>query len=166
MTLKQKEHYLDGGMFSAIYNPTITNDLREANKLMVGKIIEVHQNIVITPILEIPQYLGDFRFNSSEIDGWIPESDLEDLKILNEFSSYKESLPQYIYKMIVHTDESVRKLFGKITLDIPYCSYRSYSTEADQFVLEHLTEGIKEVEVFKFTWKGEDIDQINWKKLR
>lgn len=163
MNKTQLEHYLAGGKFKGIYNPK-SLDIDTESMLKIGNEIEVFQNMIITPIVDIEKWKGQFRFNSDSIYGWFPEEDVDDLEIISDFKYDIKSLPVYMYKMTYLNKDSIRSNFGKGNFSIPLIVSREYSSEKDEYVLNELSSPKADI-VEKFVWNGELIDEIKWKGI-
>ena len=164
MTEKQFNHYIKGGMFNATYNPKVTSDIDASSKLKIGKKIVVYQNTQIAPLQEYPQYRGQHAFSSREIFGWFPEEDIEDLEIIDEFIEFPEPLPVYMYALTFLKQEKIEPNYGKGTgIEVPYTSYREYSTKQDSHVL-HLTNPVAD-KIEKYVWQGKYGEKIKWKTI-
>jgi hypothetical protein len=163
MTKKQIKHYLKGGKFNAIYNPTKLNIAVES-RLQIGNIIVVHQNMIITPILSIKEYEGQHAFNCDSIAGWFPEEDIKHLEIIDEFIDTPEKLPHYMYKLHYSTKEQLTGNFGNAGMDLslPYTTGREYSNEMDSYIKMLSTPAADKIE--KAIYTGET-EEVTWETI-
>lgn len=133
MTPEQRKHYLNGGKFSATYNP-LSMDLSGETKAVIGTKITVYQNCVNSPILE-DTFNGQFRFNSPSIHGWLPEEDVTDLEIIDEFIDFPEkSTKKFNYRLTYTDEKKLFQNFGKGNWKVPMVVYRSFDEESDEYV--------------------------------
>lgn len=130
MDKAQKLHYLKGGKFKAIYNPA-TLDISEESKNKIGKLIQVYQNCLNTPLPN-----GQFRFNSPSIHGYFPEEDIEIVDTLNEFIDFPEPTTKYCYRFTYTNPKTIFSNFGKGNFPSPLIVFREYNFESDEYVLK------------------------------
>lgn len=175
MNKEQFEHYIKGGMFKGIYNPKITFDLSQRNLILMREEIQLSQNLQICPIQDgeyrssssgKSRYVGQFRFNSDQIDGMFPEEDIENLEIINEFVDNVEPLPVHMFKLVFDSREVIMEVFGNAgkKLPCPMTSFRNFTPEGNP------TEHIKRIssgasEIFRYLWKGDYEEKIKWKLI-
>ena len=159
MTKKQLIHYLKGGKFTAIYNPTKL-DISFQSKQMIGKEIIVYQNMIVSPIIHISEYEGQHAFNSENIYGWFPEEDIKIINIIDDFIA-PESLPKYMYKLHYTKENKIEGNFGKNqSLKVPFFVGIEYSWEMDGYVLSLSNPQACKIE--KAVWNGEKYKNIKW----
>jgi len=142
MNKEQHEHYMKGGMFTAMYSPKVTYDLDVENRLMIGQEITCYQNYLITPGGNLPQkYPNQHMFSSRDIRGYFPEEDIEILRTIDDYLEYPEELPMYVYRMTYTTEEQIVGNFGKWEnkIGLPLIVERSYPMERDDYVLNELS---------------------------
>lgn len=165
MTKDQFEHYSKGGLFKALYWPSITHDLESGSKMYIGQTLIVYPNIVMSPILE-ETYNNQFRFNAAEIYGWFPEEDIKDLEIMDEYMEDRAIVtPQHLYQIVYTTKEKLVPNFGKGYEDkpLPFKVYREYSHPADDYVRK-LSDPPAD-ELYKYVWQGAYKELIKWKPI-
>lgn len=162
MTKKQLQHYLSGGHFLAKYNP-IKMDIPQTAKSYIGKKIIIWQNMLTTPIIDIKDWLGQFRFNSDKISGWFPEEDITILEILDDYKDFPEPLSKYMYRLTYTKQEKLFNNFGTGSWKIPMIVGREYSTEQDAYIMKLSKPQACKIE--KFVWNGEEINNIKWKTI-
>lgn len=164
MNKKELEHYLKGGKFTCIYNPKMM-DIDTNSKSFIGKTITVWQNIVVNPIIEYKEFVGQHAFNTDEIHGWFPEEDIKDLTIIDEFIDNPELLPKYMYRLYYSTKEQLEGNFGTgYDIELPYVSGREYDYDEDEYVKNLSNPAADKIE--KAIWNGEAYEDIKWEELK
>lgn len=162
MDKNQLEHYLKGGMFSGIFNPKVL-DIIEKDKKQIGKTMVFYQNVLISPILQTDR-IGQFRFNSIELFGWVPEEDIENLTIIDKYKEHVEKLPVYIYALKYTDETKLLPNFGNNhNLKVPCIVYRECSVESDDYI-QSLSKPQAD-EILKAIWNGEEVEKIKWTKI-
>ena len=162
MNKEQKEHYLKGGRFKAIYNPK-SLDISNESKQYIGKSVIIEQNIIITPLITPEKFAGQHAFNCSDIYGWSPEEDFDNIEIIDDYKDNIESLPQYMYKLHYLKQEKLEPNFGKGNWKIPMIVGREYGHNADNYIMSLSKPQACKIE--KAVWNGEDYKDIKWKTL-
>ena len=160
MTKEQLIHYLDGGIFTATYSPIVKHDLPTANIILDGQTIRVSQNMMINPLITPIEYQGQHAFDGEQIYGWIPEQDLKDLVILDEFLEHCQDMPQFLYKLIYMKKDQLMANFGVGDYKVPMTVSREFSYENDKYIL-----GLSKPQasmILKAMWNGEPFDEIKW----
>ena len=141
MTKEQIKHYLKGGKFTAVFKPVML-DLSEENKEQIGKQVECHQNVEVSPVREEEYspdvWVGQHRFDTDLITGYVLEEDLSELTIVNEFIDTPEMLPVHQYNMIFTTREQLVANFGNDVKDtpLPYIAVRNYGRNMDEYIIK------------------------------
>lgn len=162
MTKEQIEHYRKGGVFMATYMPKVTSDLRE-NVNEVGKRLKVWQNVISSILVTPKEYEGQFPFNADEVYGWIPEQDLDNLEMIDEF--YESIVPygkRYLYRLYHNTQESVNANFGK-GYTAPMVVGRQYASQIDDYVMKLSSPQADKIE--RAVWNGEQFDELKWDNM-
>jgi len=159
MTKEQFEHYLKGGVFTAIYAPK-SLDIDQASKHFIGHPILVHQNMINNPLQSPEIYKGQHAFNSNVIGGWFPEEDILGLEIVNDFIDQVAPLPVYMYRLIYEERNQIMENFGKIIADLPFIVTREYGSDMDSYVKKLSNPQATLIE--KCIWRGEYNEKLNW----
>ena len=162
MTAQQLQHYLNGGKFNVIYNPTITDDLPQHIKKHIGQLMIAHQNMLTAPLVGKRQ--GQHAFNVEAFKEWVPEEDIQILDIIGEYIT-PEPLPKYMYRLTYSNHEQTFQNFGNQykNIELPFVVGREYSSEQDEYVLRLSTPQADSVE--KAIWNGEQFEDIKWTKI-
>lgn len=160
MTKEQIEHYKKGGVFTATFNPE-SKDLSSRSLMSLGKTIRVWPNIIGCPVVQVSEFEGDFPFNSRSVDGWIPERDLQDLTIIDEFSGFAYGDGHHLYKLHYLTQDKIDANFGKTSLTPPIVIGREYDSDMDEYVINRLSDP-KADKVERAIWSGEQYSELKW----
>jgi hypothetical protein len=155
LTKEQLQHYLKGGLFKAIYQPTRVNNLNQDAIRTIGSTIEVYQNCDISPIVG-SRYDGQHRFNTEFIYGWIPKEDIQIIELIDEFVENPESLPLYMFRMTYRNPDTIIKNFGKGNWLPSLVVGRSYKTDMTDYVLKTLSDPPADI-VEKCIWDGGEL---------
>jgi hypothetical protein len=160
MNKEQLEHYLKGGHLTATYKPK-SLDISAKSKMFINFEIEVYQNMITSPLQSPERWIGQHAFNSKDIEGWFPEEDIENLKIINKFKDTPEPLPQYMYRLY-YTEKSQFLNFGIEDIKLPLLVSKEYHIEADDHVLKLSDPQATKIE--KCIYTGND-DSLEWIQL-
>lgn len=163
----QLEHFLSGKAFSAVFSPTVREDLKGNWLQFVDKPVTIVRNMVSCPVFFEGRYHGQHRFTIvNGPEGWGPEEDFTGLKMLDQEYEDPDFDPWYIYR-ITYTDINVARkaMADSIQPDqMPLIVVREYQQERDDYVMEVLGKP-KPALIEKMTWKKEWRRSINWSVL-
>lgn len=166
LTEEQFNHYLKGGYFKVIYNPTYTRDLSHESLSMIGKETVAYQNMIINPLNDV-RWKGEHAFNSPDIYGWFPERDIVIKGIINEFLPSKDIVkpPVYMYCLTYTRKEQMEGNFGIHWADsmMKHQIFREYSCPRDNYIMV-LSNPMPTI-IQKTVWEGKYGEKLQWETM-